>query len=129
MGLLRDVPLICGGMALAVYETLLASTERPALLMLSATAVGLPAMLNGSAKPLRGRITRMGPLLATVPTLRGITVGDTITHEGRPALVTGMFTVESFDGAVMTHKLELWRADTAACGYCVPLGRACACRR
>lgn len=43
----RDVLLFVGGLAGVVHETLVATQERPTLLILFAAMLGLPAFLQG----------------------------------------------------------------------------------
>ncbi len=47
---LRDIALFIGGLAGVGHETLVATTERPTLLILFAAMMGLPAFLRQDSK-------------------------------------------------------------------------------
>lgn len=48
--LIRDICLFFGGLAGAAHETLIASAERPTLIILFATMMGLPAFIKADSK-------------------------------------------------------------------------------
>jgi hypothetical protein len=48
--ILRDIVLFFGGLAGVFHETVLASAERPTLLILFAAMMGLPAFLRNDEK-------------------------------------------------------------------------------
>jgi hypothetical protein len=58
---LRDIVLFFGGLAGVFHETVIATAERPTLLILFAAMMGLPAFLRHDEKPPSSTTEKTGP--------------------------------------------------------------------